>query len=103
MARYLVPRPIRRGYEFAPGIGMPEVLVMGAGVAVGGAVFAGLALLGVPWLVRAPLFVLLSGIGVGSVVTQVSDAPLYRRAYFMWQWHQRGRRWLYDFRYPTDY
>lgn len=100
---YLVPSPVRRGYEFAPGIGFREVAVAGAGVAIGAVLLGLTALLHTGYAVRAAALVVPGGLGVGSVTLQINDLPLYQHGLFAWRWMHSVRRRLYDLRYPTDY
>lgn len=101
--KYLVPSPVRRGYEFAPGIGVEEVLVAGAGVVVA-AILLGLAvLLHLPLMLRAIVAVIPAGVGIGSVMLKIDDLPLYKHAQFAWAFAHSQKLYLYNFKYPTDY
>ena len=101
--KYLVPAPVRRGYEFAPGIGVEEVLVAGAGVVVAAVLFGLAVLLHLPLMIRAIVAVIPAGVGVGSVMLKISDLPLYKHAQFAWVWAHSQKLYLYNFKYPTDY
>ncbi len=100
---YLVPSPVRRGYEFAPGIGIIEVVVAGVGVVMGGTLMGLTILLHLGYLSHAVALIIPSGIGVGSVMLKISDMPLWQHGQAAWQWMHSVRRRLYDFRYPMDY
>ncbi len=100
---YLVPSPVRRGYEFGQNIGVEEVLVAGAGVVLAAVLFGIAVLLHLPLIARAIVAVIPAGIGVGGVMLRISDLPLYKHGQFAYIWMHSTRRRLFDFRYPTDY
>ncbi len=100
---YLVPSPVRRGYEFGQNIGVEEVLVAGVGVAIAAVLFGLAVLAHAPLIARAIVAVIPAGIGIGGVVLRISDLPLYKHGQFAWTWMHSVRRRLFDFRYPTDY
>lgn len=100
---YLVPSPVRRGYEFAPGMGMKEVGVAGVGIVMGAAFMGLTLLLHTGYVAHAAALVIPGGLGVGSVRLRINDLPLYQHGLFAWRWMHSTRRRLYDLRYPTDY
>ncbi len=100
---YLVPSPVRRGYEFAPGIGIIEVAVAGVGIVIGGALMGLTILLHLGYISHAVALIIPGGIGVGAVMLKINDMPLYVHGQFAWRWMHSVKRRLYDFRYPTDY
>lgn len=100
---YLVPSPIRRTYEFSPGVGIVEVAVGGVGVVIGGALL-GLALVfHAPYAVRAMVLVIPSGLSIGTVLLKIGGLSLYDQAKAAHYWTRSVRRRLYDFCYPADY
>ena len=100
---YLVPSPVRRGYEFAPGIGIMEVAVAGVGVVIGGALMGLTVLLHTGYISHAVALVIPGGIGVGAVMLKINDMSFYQHGQAAWAWMHSVRRRLYDVRYPMDY
>lgn len=97
---YLIPAPIRRGYEFFPGWGIPEVVVTLAGLLAGVLLFLMVWLLGWPFPVRLMAFLLGGGIGAGLAMPPPHGDPLYRRIVASWRYRRQPRRYPYDWRRP---
>lgn len=103
MARYLVPAPLRRGYEFHPGLGWREVIVAGIGLALGIGLMVITIALHLGYVLHAAALVIPGGVGVGAATLNILDMPLYQHGQYAYQWRHSVRRRLYDLRYPTDY
>ncbi|MBX5466898.1 MAG: hypothetical protein K6U14_05310 [Firmicutes bacterium] len=98
MARYLIPKPITRGYELFPGWNWTQVGLAVAGLVLGGALFFGAGLVGLPWPLRVVAFLLPGGLGVGLAIPPPNEPPLYRRLTAAWHYYRQPQRWVYDWR-----
>lgn len=103
MAQYLVPRPVRRGYEFGAGIGWAEVRILGLGLFVGGGLAAAVGFLGLPTYITAAAFVLPAGAAAGSVLLEINGQRLHRHLQAARRWRQGPRRRLFSLRYPSEW
>ena len=103
MAQYLVPRPVRRGYEFGAGIGWAEVRLLGLGLFVGGASAAAVAIVGLPTYITAAAFVLPAGAMAGSVLLEINGQRLHRHLQAAHRWRSGTRRRLFALRYPSEW
>ncbi|MDA8336033.1 MAG: hypothetical protein M0Z41_13800 [Peptococcaceae bacterium] len=93
---YLIPRPVRQGYEFVPGWGIVQVVAVLIGLAAGILIAAILHLLRAPVLVQ--VFPIAGFGGLGVVVAKplmdgstVLDLLISYRA-----WAHKTKRYLYD-------
>jgi len=97
MARYLIPKPIQRGYELFPGWSFPQIGLVVAGLVVGAAFFAVLTILHIgPTPLRAVIAVFFIGVGAFAAFPPPNDRPLYVRLVAGWQFFHAPRKWLYD-------
>ena len=96
MARYLIPKPIQRQYEFFPGWGWRQIgLVLAGGIA---AVlwFLITSLLRLPVLLRLlPALVPLAA-GAGLAFPPPNERPLYERLLAGARFRNAPRRFVYD-------
>ena len=97
---YLIPAPIRRGYEFFPGWGLAEVAVTLAGFLAGVLLFLVIWLVGGSFPLRLIGFLLGGGIGAGLAIPPPNGEPLYRRIEASWRYRRQPRRYPYDWRRP---
>ncbi len=98
--QYLIPAPIRRGYEFFPGWGMAEAAVTVAGLGAGAVLFAAASVLAAPVALRLVLFIFAGAIGVGLALPPPNGEPLYRRIAAGWRYRRQPHRYRYDWQQP---
>lgn len=94
--RYLIPTPIRRGYEVFSGWGLIEVAVALAGFLAGSIWFLLGGLVGLSVALRLVGFVALLAIGAFLALPTPQGDPLYRRIVAGWQFTHAPHRYRYD-------
>lgn len=94
--RYLIPTPIRRGYEFFPGWGLTEVALVLAGFLTGGVLFILCWLVGLSVPIRLIGLVVMLAIGAFLALPPPQGDPLYRRIAAGWRYQKRPHRYRYD-------
>ncbi len=97
MARYLIPKPIQRGYELFPGWSFVQIGLVAVGLVVGAVFFAGLTLLHLgPVPIRLVIAVFFIGVGGFLAFPPPNDRPLYERLRAGIAFGKSTRKYLYD-------
>ncbi|MCY0881880.1 MAG: hypothetical protein OWS74_07775 [Firmicutes bacterium] len=99
--RYLVPRPMRRGFEFLPGWGVAELGIAAPGVIVGGGMAALAHAMHAPAAAQLLGWVIPAAVGIGLALPQPTGENLAALIRAWWQFGHRPRRWLLRFPAPT--
>ncbi len=97
---YIIPRRIRQGYEFAPGWGTKQVIVLAIGLVAAGMVFLMLRLLGrsiyLPLFVQVLPPVLVAIAGFGTAMPQLDGSTILERIENWRSWSKCQKLYLYD-------
>lgn len=96
MARYLVPKPIVKGYEVFPGWSLTQAGIVAGGLVAAAVVFGLLTLFSVPVVIRLFAGIVVTGIGAILAYPPPAGDPGYRVIRRWWAYRHQPHRYLYD-------